>query len=120
VPKIPIIAMGGAGANRQAFSLIVHLLSVQARMARRRWEDSMKLPRRNFLRLTAGAVALPSVSRLARAQAYPTRPVRIIVGFAPAGTQDILARLFGQWLSERLGQPFVIENRAGWRGQYCR
>src|SRR5215475_2968286 len=73
----------------------------------------MKLPRRNFLRLAAGAAALPAVSRLASAQAYPSRPVRIVVGLAPAGTNDITARLMGQWLSERLGQQFVIENRPG-------
>jgi tripartite-type tricarboxylate transporter receptor subunit TctC len=73
----------------------------------------MKLPRRNFLHLAAGVAALPSISRVARAQAYPTRPVRIIVGFAAGGGVDIVARLIGQWLSERLGQPFVIENRPG-------
>jgi tripartite-type tricarboxylate transporter receptor subunit TctC len=73
----------------------------------------MKLPRRNFLHLAAGAAALPAVSRFAWAQAYPTRPVRVIVPFAPAGTSDIAARLMGQWLSERLGHPFVIENRPG-------
>src|SRR5437762_4663599 len=73
----------------------------------------MKLPRRQFLHLAAGASALPAVSRVARAQGYPTRPVRVIVPFAPAGTTDILARLIGQWLSERLGQQFVIENRPG-------
>src|SRR5262244_901871 len=76
----------------------------------------MKLPRRNFLHLAAGAVALPVVSRFAFAQAYPSRPVRIIVPFAPAGASDITARLIGQWLSERLGQQFVIENRPGGGG----
>ena len=73
----------------------------------------MKLPRRNFLHLAAGAAALPIVSASARAQAYPSRPVRIIVPFAAGGIGDIHARLMGQWLLERLGQPFVIENRPG-------
>jgi tripartite-type tricarboxylate transporter receptor subunit TctC len=73
----------------------------------------MKLPRRNFLHLAAGAAALPVASRFAFAQAYPSRPVRIIVGFAPGGGVDISARLIGQWLSERLGQQFVVENRPG-------
>ena len=73
----------------------------------------MKLPRRHFLQLAAGAAALPSMSRLARAQAYPARPVRLIVGFAAGTTADIVARLVGLWLSERLGQSFVIENRVG-------
>ena len=76
----------------------------------------MKLPRRKLLHLAAGAAALPAMSRLARAQAYPTRPVRIIVGFPPGGGTDITARLMGQWLSERLGQPFIIENRVGATG----
>jgi tripartite-type tricarboxylate transporter receptor subunit TctC len=73
----------------------------------------MTLPRRRFLRLAAGAAALPGVCRLAWAQSYPTRPVRLIVGFAAGGASDILARLLGQWLSERLGQQFIIENRPG-------
>ena len=73
----------------------------------------MTLQRRRFLHLTAAVAALSVVSRIARAQIYPTRPVRIVVGFAAGGGSDILARLMGQWLSERLGQPFVIENRPG-------
>jgi tripartite-type tricarboxylate transporter receptor subunit TctC len=73
----------------------------------------MKLPRRNFLHLAAGAAALPVVSRIATAQAYPTRPVRLIVPFAAGGPTDILSRLLGQWLSEHLGQPFITENRPG-------
>jgi tripartite-type tricarboxylate transporter receptor subunit TctC len=73
----------------------------------------MQLPRRRFLHLAASAAGLPAVSRIARAQTYPTRPVHIIVGFAPGGGADITARLMGQWLSERLGQQFIIENRQG-------
>jgi tripartite-type tricarboxylate transporter receptor subunit TctC len=73
----------------------------------------MKLPRRRFLHLAAGAAALPAAFRNAWAQAYPARPVRMIVGFTPGGPTDIAARLMGNWLSERFGQPFVIENRPG-------
>jgi tripartite-type tricarboxylate transporter receptor subunit TctC len=73
----------------------------------------MKLPRRRFLRLTAGAAALPTVSRFAWGQTYPARPVRIIVGFPAGGSADIVARLTAQWLSERLGQQFIVENRPG-------
>jgi tripartite-type tricarboxylate transporter receptor subunit TctC len=73
----------------------------------------MKLPRRNFLHLTAGAAALPAVSRIAKAQAYPSRSVRWIIGFPPGGGADTVARIMGPWLSERLGQQVIIENRPG-------
>jgi tripartite-type tricarboxylate transporter receptor subunit TctC len=73
----------------------------------------MTLPRRKFLHLAAGAAALPAVSRIARADTYPSHPVRLLVGFAAGSTTDILGRLIGQWLSQRLGQQFVIENRPG-------
>src|SRR4029450_8143240 len=73
--------------------------------------SKMKLPRREFLHLAAGAAALPAVSRFAWAQTYPSRPVRIIVGYPPGGTADVVARLISQQLSERLGQPFVVEHR---------
>jgi tripartite-type tricarboxylate transporter receptor subunit TctC len=74
---------------------------------------NMKFARRTFLQLAASAAALPAVSRVAKAEAYPTRPVRIVAGYAPGGGVDITARLIGQWLSERLGQSFIIENRPG-------
>jgi len=73
----------------------------------------MTLRRRDFLHLAAGAVALPAVPRVALAQAYPSRPVRVIVAFAAGSAPDIIARLIGQWLSDQLGQPFVIDNRPG-------
>jgi tripartite-type tricarboxylate transporter receptor subunit TctC len=76
----------------------------------------MTFPRRTFLRLAAGAAALPVLPRMARAQAWPSRPVRIVVGFPAGGATDIQARLMGQWLSDRLGQQFIIENRAGASG----
>src|SRR5215831_16880804 len=76
----------------------------------------MRLPRRKFLLLAGSAAALSTALRVARAQAYPARPVRIVVGYAPGGGQDILARLIGQWLSDRLGRPFIIENRPGGGG----
>jgi tripartite-type tricarboxylate transporter receptor subunit TctC len=74
---------------------------------------ALKLPRRQFLHLAVGAAAFQAVSRTASAQTYPTRPVRIVVGYAAGGGTDLVARLMGQWLSERLGQQFVIENRTG-------
>jgi len=80
------------------------------------WGNIVKLPRRKFLHLAAAAAALAAVSRVAAAQGYPSRPVRLVVGFAAGSTTDILARLIGQWLSERLGQQFVIENRPGAAG----
>ena len=75
--------------------------------------NTMEIPRRQFLHLAGGAAALPALSRIARAQAYPSRPVRIVVGFPPGGSNDTLARPMGQWLSQRLGRPFIVENRAG-------
>lgn len=73
----------------------------------------MKLPRRQFLHLAAGAAALPTLSCVARAQTYPTRPVRIVVSAPPGGAIDILARLIGQWLSEHFDQPVILENKPG-------
>ena len=72
-----------------------------------------KFQRRQFLQLVAGAAALPAASSIANAQAYPSRPVRLVIGYTPGGSADLTARLMGQWLSEKLGQSFVIENRPG-------
>jgi tripartite-type tricarboxylate transporter receptor subunit TctC len=77
------------------------------------WDDAMELARRKFLEFAVGGTALPAVSRIARAQAYPARPVRLVVGFPAGGIYDTYARLIGQWLSRRLGQSVVIENRSG-------
>src|SRR3954466_14046487 len=76
----------------------------------------MRVPRRNFLHLAGAAVALPALSRIAMAQAYPTRSIRFMVGFAPGGPNDILGRIIAGWLTERLAQPFVVENRSGRSG----
>jgi tripartite-type tricarboxylate transporter receptor subunit TctC len=77
----------------------------------------MKIPRRRFLELAAGAAALPAVSRIAYAEAYPLRPAQIIVCAAAGGTNDIVARLIGQWLSDKLGQPYIVEDRPGAGGR---
>src|ERR1051326_5483724 len=76
-------------------------------------ENEMKVSRRQLMNVAAGAVALPALGSVARAQRYPARPVRLILGYAPGAAPDIVCRLMGQWLAERLGQPFVVENRPG-------
>ena len=88
-------------------------ISLGGKGAQVRGVSPVKLPRRQFLHLAAGAAALPAASRITWAQAYPSRSVSLVAGFAPGGGVDITARLIGQWLSERLGQQFVIENRPG-------
>jgi hypothetical protein len=120
----PVNGSGGAGGGRAAWDQSIRVVGAVSRTgagicamlraaARHRSWDTMTFPRRRFLQLAAGAAALPAVSRVAWAQAYPARLVRWIVGFAAGGLNDILARLIGQFLSERLGQPFIIENRPG-------
>src|SRR5262249_15214348 len=89
------------------------ILLLVGKGAQIRGASPMKLPRRQLLHLTAGAAALSAVSSITWAQGYPSRPVSLVAGFAPGGGVDITARLVGQWLSERLGQQFVIENRPG-------
>jgi Tripartite tricarboxylate transporter family receptor len=106
-PEDPIIAMVRMSA------IIEMLAHASERIARRRREVSMNSPRREFLKLATGTSALLVVSHTAWTQAYPTRPVRWVVGFAPAGGNDIVARLMSQWLSERTGQQFVVEKRPG-------
>lgn len=104
LPRRPSIGVFLFESHRQAYAEV--LLS-------RNWENAVTLPRRRFLSLAAGAAALPLTSRMARAQAFPTRPVHIVVGFPTGGTGDITARLLGPSLQERLGQSVVIENRPG-------
>src|SRR5262249_43616119 len=104
----------GQHQARMSRQPVRYSITVVLRIAINRREASLKLPhRRQFLHLAAGAAALPAVSRLAWAQAYPSRPVRMFVETAPGGAPDIVARLIGQWLSERLRQPFIIKNRPG-------
>jgi tripartite-type tricarboxylate transporter receptor subunit TctC len=107
--------MGKSSESRKRAVETRPILPTNGRTLRRhpRLVSTSNLPRRRFLSLSAGAAVLPAVSRFAWAQTYPTRPVRIIVGAAPGGGADITARLIGQWLSERLGQQFLIENRPG-------
>src|SRR5262245_59285752 len=108
-------AVGRHPTKRQFRALFVS--RARARLVARHYEDqggnAMKLPRRAFLRLASGVAALPIVWRIARAQSYPSRPVRVIVASAAGGGNDIAARLIGQWLSEHFGQQFVVENRPG-------
>jgi tripartite-type tricarboxylate transporter receptor subunit TctC len=108
VPNSPI---SGSAHAVGGHSSLLHIHALRAAIPKGTHMTSLKLPRRRFLYLAAGAAALPAVSRIARAQAYPSRPVRWIVGTPPGGALDAVARVIGQWLTERFGQPFVIENR---------
>src|SRR5215211_2314316 len=100
--------MRSTGATRGRPSFICSHFERQSGSRVDAWRNVMKLPRRQFLYLAVGAAALSAVPRTARAQAFPTGPVRLIDGYPPGGSADITARLIGQWLSERLGQPFII------------
>ena len=106
--KAAIVPAAGEPAIEFVGSLLSQLWRGQSA-----WGMTMKFPRRNFLRLAGAAAALPSMPRLAAALDYPTRPVHWMVGYAPGGGNDIVARQMGQWLSERTGQSFIIENRPG-------
>src|SRR5262249_6807078 len=105
--------LSASASSHHSLSSVAFITNIAESDFRHAQRFKMKLPRRKFLHLAVGRAALPAVTRMLCAQAYPSRPVRIIVGFAPAGGTDIMARLIGQWLSERLGQQFVIENRPG-------
>jgi tripartite-type tricarboxylate transporter receptor subunit TctC len=111
-----LVPSAGEHSENQFSTWSAHAVDCVALSGGREKGHVMNRSRRQFLHLATGSAALPVMSRIAGAQAYPTRPVRLIVGFPAGGATDILARLMGQWLSERLGQPFLIENRPGAAG----
>src|SRR5712671_4658878 len=115
MPNFSLLPIGSTDAAANTPATFVNRRRGNAALSSRfRRSNIMKLPhRRQFLQLATGAAALPAISQVARAQTYPSRPVRIIVGFAPGASNDILARLMGQWLSDHLGQAFLVENRPG-------